>query len=72
MGSQDKFEVLIKTTDLYSQAFIERFGMTNPHWETENWSRRERSLCHDMVCVLLANSEPNANLEEMVMKSLNP
>lgn len=66
----DNFENLIKKNEIYPLAFIERFQSTCPHWEMETWSKRERSLCHDMVCVLLANMEMSDNIEEKMMGEL--
>lgn len=64
------YELLTKNISLYPIEFVERFGIQGPHWATETWEKRERSLCHDMVCVLLANSEPSKSLEEEIIENL--
>nr|APG77898.1 polymerase PB2 [Jingshan Fly Virus 1] len=58
MSCQTKLEQLCKEGSLYDEEFITRFGYTSPHWELSNWFQREASLRHDMVCLLLCNTEP--------------
>lgn len=50
-------EDIIYNSQLYSERFINTFGVESPHWFNSNWHSRERSLRHDMVCVLLCNNE---------------
>ncbi|CAH1114825.1 unnamed protein product [Psylliodes chrysocephalus] len=68
--SADKYESLVKGNELYPLAFIEKFQSTCPHWELDTWAKRERYLCYDMVCVLLANLEMSEEIEEMMLNEL--
>lgn len=68
--SDENYKKLASDPALYPISFIERHGQQSIHWELESWQKRERSLCHDMLCILLSNLEPSQNLEEAMLKSL--
>lgn len=68
--SDENYKQLASDTSLYPLAFILRHGQQSSHWELESWQRRERSLCHDMICILLSNLEPSQNIEEVMLKTL--
>lgn len=68
--SESKYELLINEATLYPPEFVLKHGINTPHWEIEGWQRRERSLLHDMLCILLSNLEPSDNLEERMLNSL--
>lgn len=48
---------LVEDSGLYPKTVIEKWGRTDRHWRTDNHIKREQSLRHDMVCILLANLE---------------
>nr|QEM39326.1 PB2 [Guadeloupe mosquito quaranja-like virus 3] len=44
-------------SNVYPREVIMRWGIEGEHWGRESWYRREISLRHDMVCILLSNLE---------------
>lgn len=58
MDFRTKYEILCTKGQLYPEDFIEKMGQESGHWDTDNWFQRETSLRHDMVCLLLCNTEP--------------
>ncbi|QHR77125.1 polymerase acidic protein [Quaranjavirus johnstonense] len=50
--------ILIADPQLYEPEFVSQAGELSEHWARENWKRREESLRHDKVCMLLMNTEP--------------
>jgi hypothetical protein len=47
----DKYRrLIIEESNLYSNRFIHKYGVSGQHW-----AQRELSLRHDMVCSLLCN-----------------
>lgn len=61
---------MVNDPTLYPPEFVIKHGVNEPHWELENWQKRERSLLHDMICILLANLEPSHSLEEVILNNL--
>lgn len=59
-----KYEFLVNDPTFYPPEVVVKHGINEPHWELENWQKRERSLLHDMICILLANLEPATSLVE--------
>lgn len=53
----DPFTRLIYLSNLYPAEFVEAYGERSVHWFTSSPMSQERSLCHDMVCVLLCNQQ---------------
>lgn len=66
----EKFEILINDPHLYPPEFVIKYGYNSYHWELESWQRRERSLLHDMMCILLSNLEPSENSDDIIIKSM--
>lgn len=67
---ETQFKKLVLTSGVYPLEFVKKFGEQGKHWSTESWIRREWSLRHDMVCILLANCEPSDHLLEMYLGSI--
>nr|QPL15349.1 polymerase PA [Raphidiopteran orthomyxo-related virus OKIAV180] len=49
---------LLDERSLYPTDFVQSFGVAGKHWKNESDKKRELSLRHDMVCVLLCNMQP--------------
>lgn len=49
---------IIASGDLYPREFVELFGEQGAHWSNESNIKRELSLRHDMLCILICNLEP--------------
>lgn len=56
------YEKLLLDPDVYPTQFVEKFGRGSFHWNISSDSQNERSLCHDMICLLLCNTRPKMNL----------
>nr|UTQ48796.1 polymerase PA [Quaranjavirus quaranfilense] len=54
----EAYRLLIANPQLYEPDFVSQAGELSEHWARENWRRREESLRHDKVCMLLMNTEP--------------
>lgn len=73
MEFQTKLERLCTDGELYSARFVRKFGEESCHWERSNWFQREASLRHDMVCLLLCNTEPHQMDDDIqVAEDLEP
>lgn len=68
---EGKYESLLLNSEIYPTPFIEKFGSSGPHWYSSSFAQRERSLCHDMICVLLCNMEPMPDLKEEYVKRMD-
>lgn len=62
------FESLILNKGLYPEKFIAKMGETSPHWSKSSWKQRETFLRHQMVCVLLCNTEELLTEETLSIK----
>nr|APG77867.1 polymerase PA [Beihai orthomyxo-like virus 1] len=58
------YQNLIRESGLYPEAVIRVMGEQGRHWEDESWKDRELSLRHDMVCILLCNTERMKTITE--------
>nr|QRW42564.1 MAG: polymerase PA [Astopletus virus]QRW42565.1 MAG: polymerase PA [Astopletus virus] len=55
---------VIENGNLYPNAFVAHFGQRDSNWARSGIISREKSLRHDMVCLLIGNLEPIPSVEE--------
>ncbi|AFN73048.1 polymerase PA [Tyulek (Tjuloc) virus] len=56
----EAYRLLIANPQLYEAEFVSQAGELSEHWARDNWRKREESLRHDKVCMLLMNTEPKS------------
>ncbi|QQO86213.1 polymerase acidic protein [Lake Chad virus] len=71
--SFEAYRLLISNNQLYEPDFVTQAGEQSEHWSRDNWKKREESLRHDKVCMLLMNTEPreegHIQIEERAQES---